>query len=393
MNCIKDIPNCVFPFIQEYLTRKEYGKLMNSSKKIFWEIRFETVYLELSRNSSKQYVGDQGFREHLQSKLRHCGQQVSLELLSQNPDGLLHIFPVDECRVICTGKMSFKSFRVHRLYIQGENDNPQYVWNNLQGEFLLKSLFGIPSSVSFLSLTSFSNLTDISNLSHLSEAAFSHCMSLAIVSPLKKLRKLSLISCLRIVDITDLSEIPFLLLKDCSNIETCYELQNSMIIVDNCVKFRHFNYLKHSKKISINSNCPMPSFLLSSFHSCSEISIQGVHFCHDVRTTLGPLAVSLPPFLKKVRFRGCDSLRNCDFLSTLFEVRLEYCNGITSVECLGEVKLLTINSCRKIKSLKELGKNNRSVTIGNSTITDFSPLQSVFEVNYFIVPVSCLERI
>jgi hypothetical protein len=104
-----------------------------------------------------------------------------------------------------------------------------------------------------LNTVRFFNLTDISNLSHLSEAAFSHCMSLAIVSPLKKLRKLSLISCLRIVDITDLSEIPFLLLKDCSNIETCYELQNSMIIVDNCVKFRHFNYLKHSKCFPLQS--------------------------------------------------------------------------------------------------------------------------------------------
>lgn len=59
---MKQLPEVIFRLIQTFLSSYDYHYLVNSSKRLFGDLKRRTIYFQLSEKWSRQYVEDKDFK-------------------------------------------------------------------------------------------------------------------------------------------------------------------------------------------------------------------------------------------------------------------------------------------------------------------------------------------
>jgi hypothetical protein len=256
-----------------------------------------------------------------------------------------------------------------------------------------------PSTVTHLYLENFSNLNDISNLNNLVEVTLCDCPQLVDVYPLRNAQKIKLKKFWCLQDISSLFLVPSLTLEDCRLVESYSNLRNRSISVCNCESFLSYDTFTESHNITLTGNTssrlvPQSCYQvkwnnLKNFRSCLSLQFTKFHFLDEAIVNGDHQTAILPPLLKRLTFAHCPSILNDSFLygSHLTFLSLQYCENIENLSMIGNIPVVELIACRKIRSLEGLGPSgNRKVRISSQNITDFTPLSGIEEVSLFRCP-------
>jgi hypothetical protein len=240
------IPKDLFPIIQQYISLLDYDCFMNSSKTIFHEVKFETIYYQLTNKLSQQFlVNEDNFRAKILAKVKDPLRQIGLILENEDTSsGAENALPFP------VNKLQYSNYEIQSLRQFAQIPNLKiYFFNST-----IDSCHGL-EGLQKLELSGFFQLIDISSLRSLTEVTLCNCRYLSNINPLSNLHRLKLIYCPKIEDVSCLRNIHDLTLEVCENISDISSLTNNRkIMIKDCPKIKSFDSLKTCKEISLTPN-------------------------------------------------------------------------------------------------------------------------------------------
>jgi hypothetical protein len=423
------IPVDVFRAIAEYLTLREYGKLMISRKLIFEEIKERTVhYSILVEVKRHQLVDNQlafcmdGFAFY--NKLRTRNEVTSKQIKITIRGGI-----VGDHGSFDNVKTFFSTFR-HLAVL------------HLEEVDFLSSLVELPLGLIVLSLTKIRRLTDISGIQemkNLRKCSVICCESLKNISPLKDIHEvvLTLPACSPTVSQSDL----FLLQGGkCEKFFFAVELDDLMDIVLYDISFLSNVTQEISVTAFISKSCDLSSVAnvkkLSLTAPLKDSERYGTDNNRKFMKFFNGNSLSLSceiefdpsfaaPNLEELRCNGfydisisnflqCSNLRVVYFshwredgdgvldvgshFRRLTSLEINGSGLLLSTVGFGGIERLTLSECYKLPELSGLGNGNQFVKLHRlSEVKDFSPLNGIHKVEisgcYHLVTGNGLENV
>jgi hypothetical protein len=406
---MEKLPGHVFYRIRDYLSYLQYVLLMNSSKRVFKDVKHETVYYSLGMDLSVRFLIDQKFQSELLSRIKDKSKQLGL-IYFEYHHNLMKLGKLKKLTMLNTKQLtneifskSFQSIPFLRIC-----NNPDLI-----------SLDNISPEILKLHLMNFDQLTDISNFNMLKACKLVRCNVLKDISPLCNLLKLILSDCPEITDVSclghlqqlqlidcpglthliGLGNIPEIKIDRCTNILSIEELTNNKrVFLHRMNHLKDFSSLTDSQEIHLISADPQsemlhPSFgQLHLFYECLSLKLSRFQVTPAIelfpssegeRSLVGKSSRCFPPKMKKL------ILQECAFTLPLSSVQQEFdhltflelngINDLREVSALGHIKSLRILNCQSLGSLDGLAPKGNSVVFlsGSSAINDFSPLNGI----------------
>lgn len=417
------IPIELLRIIQQYLKNNEYRNLLNTSKGLFKNLKYETVYYEIYIDSewyesinSKEF---QSFLSFTIESVKDKSKQISLTINS--PVVTKEI--LEHCAPLISGIHQLTLFHTDiEMYDFWSNSPTFSLFCNIYSVFLgyiegidhltgltnikILHLFRSDSIVTIdfipglkrLIVTSLPNLAEISQYGSIPELKISNCERLNLQGLGNHERVvLEGVSYIRPDDLLKMKNIKF------------FNLSLSNLLSDDSKDFPIFDKLVY---LTFNA-LPTKEFDCSYFPNLrflevSETMIRCDHgifasslkFTKFVNCYFSDLSVVKD--VKELVFEECrgEGFSNVNVLSNACKITFDKIEELDDVSGLGRIYYLNIDHCRKVKDISKLGRVHRlelkycAITSieglgeGNSEIVfsglprkfDFSPLRSIYKV-------------
>jgi hypothetical protein len=203
-----------------YLSTREQERFLDTSRKLFKEIKYETLHFKVPVNV---YFENQNFRTWLRSKLKN--PELQLHLHHERLSEFRGIFwfqamKETECRLTVNRgtAVTLQSRKLNRFPVLSIHDDAGIV--KFDGPLLQRKL----------KLSSFSYLSDVNNLSLVQQLELRNCWNVHDVSALGNVSRLVIDTCNEIVDVSQLGNIPDLTLIHCWGIRNVSALKNNKTV-------------------------------------------------------------------------------------------------------------------------------------------------------------------
>jgi hypothetical protein len=350
---IDHLPICIFRIIQKYLLNDEYMRLLTSSKQIQQEIGYETLYLQLNKDSSFKYYSKPDFRSLVEAKIKDKSKQLSITLsgIGINPT------TIDEAIINGCHEVILPCFSTGFSLLSGISKIILFNAERMEG-------FPAISGLQHFTCYSYNlfGFRDVSSLSSLSSVTLVGC-SVDDVSALKTCSKVMLYNCPNVKDITALSDVESLELNQCDNLRDISTLRNQNLKIISCSGIECFKSLKNCSNVTL---IQVKAVDFNDVAQCKKLTL-GV--CPTINN------LSSKHSLTSLTLSNVPMISDISIFSTLRYLEIDNCHGIEDISCLGNVRWLSISHCNNITSLMGLGKQNYSVSIAYCDyINDFSAL-------------------
>jgi hypothetical protein len=405
---MEKLPGHVFYRIRDYLSYLQYVLLMNSSKRVFKDVKHETVYYSLGMDLSVRFLIDQKFQSLLLSRIKDKSKQLGLIFFEYHRN-LLKLGKLKKLTMLNTKQLtnevfskSFQSIPFLRIC-----NNPDLIsLDNISPEILKLHLMNFDKLIDISNFNTLKAcklvrcnvLKDISPLSNLLKLILSDCPEITDISCLGRLQQLQLIDCPGLTHLKGLGNIPEIKIDRCTNILSIEELTNNKrVFLHRMDHLKDFSSLTDSQEIHLisdpQSQAPQSSFgQFHLFYECFSLKLS--KFQVSPATELFPATKEgemkssrcFPPKVKKL------ILQECSFSPSLSSVQQEFdcltflelndIKDLRGVSAFGHIKSLRIVNCQSLGSLNGLGpEGNSNVFLsGCSAVNDFSALNGIPKV-------------
>lgn len=299
-------------------------------------------------------------------------------------------------------------------------------------------------------LVEFSVFNGFVNCSHLYEVILKKCPSLIDVSCLKEVQSLTLEMCHGVSDISPLAKIPSLTIIKCDNVFNTFDslIDNQRLTamdLPRVVSFQAFQspkflktnllqgnslelpemkqFLANKESLhfnGINSNLPSPlppllktiiidiSFGLNDVSNWGQLyqvelngcfkleSLQGLSTVTKIEINncpnLSDISMLGPAGNKTVCFSRCNKIFSFASLNGISRVSIDNCSSFIDANEVNEVKELTLTSCWHLDDISMLGKGVQSLRIyGNRNITSFQGLSNISFIIFDLPSIQTLD--
>jgi hypothetical protein len=223
---MESLPTALYLQIRIFLTHHEYLRVLNTSKKTFHVVKYETFYFTLSESAALKFLLVKEFQFFVLQKMKDPKTQLALNLLSD-----IGRFDLDYS--------VFRGLEVHSVSIANYTlthfDDFQKVSNLILQNSTIMEINSLPSTLKNLRINLFSKLSTLpAEMGRLQEVIVSDCNNLLDLSPLK--------------------DIPYLTFQSCSfNDISCLGQKQKKIDFHSCVNLEKINHL--GKVTELNFHC------------------------------------------------------------------------------------------------------------------------------------------
>jgi hypothetical protein len=370
-----------------YLSKRELKRILNTSRELFEDIKYETIRFKLSANI---YFQNHKFWTWLRMKLKHPEIQLHLHYdFASGRESDIWTQVLKEKDMTLTvdygTSVSLPSRKLNRFPVISIEHNCRI--KKFDGPLLQRKL----------TLIGFSRLSDVTNLSRVQELELRTCSRVRDVNSLGKLTKLVIDHCDQVADVSHLGNIPDLTIVSCPGIRDVSALQNNkVLIITDCLNispgtarfenvvslktdilqnFENTKYLKKMKSLELKNYREGKIYLpattetihaylygvhqpidLTHFSELKSVSLQ--YFWGDLSPLLRVEQVTLTAFY-------CYSLQG---LGQNKMVKIGHCPPVTDISALKSVPRVIIHHCENICSWADL-KHVRHLTIENISNT------------------------
>jgi hypothetical protein len=332
------IPMELFLEIQLFLNSIEYWMLLIAAKKLFEEIRFSTRMIKLNKPDTSRFLEEPDYLRLILDKVQSPGRQLSLRVDRENL-WVEDFFPVNEIRV--------------NSYLKGVSPNWEQLFSlasklDLSLSDHISELPFFPNLRS-LKVQEFSKLSILNSLSHLKKLCIEDCWTLKDVNCLQPLEDLTIQSS-TVTDVSHLGNIRALTLIK------CYELKDISKLTNN-----------YRLRILM---CDAITSVPSVFNS-TILTI-------DAKLLKNKRPSNFPPLKRFNIFRGqLDSLNSFP-VCNLFSLEISNIGGFKTLSPeMRTIPVVTLDHCRDLEDISDLGENKYVKIDSCLKITSFSSLKNV----------------
>jgi hypothetical protein len=208
-----------------YLSKRELKRILDTSRELFEEIKYETIHFKVPANS---YFQNHKFWKWLRNKLNNPENQLRLRydrVSTREGDIWSQVLEEKgtELTVDYGTSVSLPSRKLNRFPVISIEHNCRI--KKFDGPLLQRKL----------TLIGFSRLSDVTNLSRVQELELRTCHKVQDMSSLGNLTKLEIYCCEQVVDVSQLGNIPDLTLVGCQGIRDVSALKNNNSLnIRNC---------------------------------------------------------------------------------------------------------------------------------------------------------------
>jgi hypothetical protein len=392
-----NFPKELYLILREHLSSLEYLRLLNSSKKIFEKVKFETRKIFLYKVESEQFLSDEDYKNNILKRIDDCNSQLYI----QSKDA--RVLQIPKCEISITSSTFTYVKDLSPLL-----SNRSYVELNLWNNEFAEDSFSDLQNIRKMNLLNFPEIQDIAPLANLQQLTLSNFPHLVNVSFLWKLSKLTLIDCHSISDISHLGNISCLTIINCSGVSDISGLTaNKSLTIEKCpniidfipmfnakrlqtdlfkatefaaekveslylshLEQNEFIYLylpfQHLQCLSLTS-----SFVLTHLRGCSNIPIIRLCSCPSLRdiSDLKPAnsfftMENLNEKLSSLYFRtprrvtiiDCNRIEDFSSLKNVLDVKIIDCENFRNGYDVENVHSLSLNNCSNLRNVFPLGK-------------------------------------
>ncbi len=401
----KSIPTVIYTLINEYLSRTEFLRLLNTSKTVFLDVKRETIYYNLGSTASILFCKDTKFREFVLNQVYNPSKQISLDLFSHYQRNL-HTFyqnainvhklmirdldrvtsvdlygTIEELTIQNFEKLkiiqNFEKVKIFKIYDCPKFQSLSYRSDCLQDVLIancpsLRNTRGL-ERVPVLSFHFCRGLHDISNLGkHQKQLSLKGCIRLASVNHLGNIPELQIVDCPNVVDVSGLGNVPNLEINNCPaiSLDSLSLLNRNKKLKLALVPLHSYYHTGDCEKIELVS-LPLEDLSKGDLSGCKEFQLR---FCERV------IDVSPLRHIDNVYLFRCHQIVDISCLGGVQTLRVEVCRGITNLNGLGLIPNLSVYLCERLADISQLGQNRNVVISTCIRIEDFSSLGSVESV-------------
>jgi hypothetical protein len=388
-NKMNHLPEVLFRLIHTFLSNDDYHYLLNTSKRLFEDLKRKTIYFPLNVATSITYLQDEDFQRLLLSKVENGWEQIGVHFSRRRRD--------------FAGKEIPPDLPIHQI-AEVEKLPPEQ-WNNYKSiKFFGKSQCFIPSipnvrelslpsndkffdftpcqSLSKLSISdrhrkrcfveditplskiphltvgSLVNVTDFSMLYSQTYLKIFDCDGLTDVTSFRFIRQLTLMECHNITDVSALNGVYDLTLDDCQGVEDITRLGNHHRLVLSSLNenVTDFNCLLHIPHVSVE-DCSILD--LNVLRYATSVRIALLEELCDVRALKNVKKVEIYYIVGTIV--GLEELRDVPDLAYYF-------TGRTDVSCVQNERLSLYNPSLQITGLSVFSIKIKHLTISMSEV-------------------------
>jgi hypothetical protein len=426
------LPCPIFHLMQPFLSEWDYRQLMNSSLRLFQQVKFETVCYTFK--GPERWNKIDGFPNQLARKeyfsqllgnVKDKSKQISIYLSHTSPKSLK-----DNSDIL----QGLRDLTLHSYWQLSFSNRGFSLFANIQ-HLVLKDIGTIESfpanlsGVVVLEIIHWNNLKDISTLGavpSLAKVCISQCFQLGSVEVLKNIPKVKISECIALQDFSSLGNHQKLYVSTphsfCAIHLDIFKFIQELTLrcplpmgTDSYRSLKDISFLSLINFASHISCLPCLPFLLGkvvcleNFNlilwngqesetteilelvRCTELShfpfLRNVHSLKiqdDSNQTHFPFL----PRLKKLFFIRYNQLIDFSLFIYVSFLFLNNCPCVTDVSVLGAIPKLFLINCNGITSLEGLGNHGNSDVLLSSclNITDFSPLKRLWKLHLDMLP-------
>ncbi len=392
------IPQDIFQLIRTFLTNDDYHYFLNTSKRLFGDLKRKTIFFKLNREISFLYAMNKEFQDLLLSKVENGWNQIgiycndsskSIVLSSKDipidlpickvygfavklPFHLWNNFKSIDCNFFSGGASEippFPNVKDLQLHIDPSKTvsdvDPSIIDLRAFSHLLSLRINDLPvkditplKDIPYLDLFSCAQITDYSVLSNQKELRLSTCPGLTDVSSFRSIRKLELFSCPNISDISPLKGIYDLTIQACSNIKDISCLGNHHRLFLSVIS-SGFDSLLHIPHVSLMS-CDIED--LSVLRFAKSVCL---YFCQKIRS-VSPLKAVKKVILVNSGKSGFSDLGEVSNLLLTLQDDYEFNDEI--ITSLNNRRLSFTGDFLAITSLSVFSSSIQHLYIGKSEI-------------------------
>ncbi len=351
----------LYPVLRKYFNEIDYLNLLNCSKQLFKDLKYQTRQLYFSCDDSSKYITDAEFRKYVLTLVANPLNQLTLQSYSNSWDVSLNSLALYLYH--CDDNFS-RSPVLKEMLNRREKISLSYNQNITHFE-------GTDTSkIKRLIIRNFEKLSNISRLDSLQELYLYDCEGITDINCFKKLRKLHLEHCDGIRDVSELSHVFDLAIVSCRGIRNISSLTNNF-------KLHYHGWTSEHLPISKLPKHRLNTNVLHDFEESVKV-LQNV--THLTLAHYPDISLFIPRDLTELILHGCN-LRSFIDCSHLHRIRIAHALCVTNLEGLATVPVVEIDSLERLKDLSGLGKSNKYVFIQYcNLVEDFSPLANVHRV-------------
>jgi hypothetical protein len=336
-----------------YLAKPELKRILDTSRELFEEIKYETVQFKVPANI---YFHNHKFWTWLRMKLQFPGIQLHLLYdLASMRQGDIWTQVLEEKDMALTvdwgRSVALPSRKLNRFPVLSIQLNCRV--KKFDGPLLQRKL----------KLSLFPGLNDVTNLSRVQELELRTCGKVRDVNSLGKLTKLVIDFCEQVVDVSHLGNIPDLTIVSCPGIRDVSALQNNKVLnITSCANispqtarfenvvslktdilqsYENTKYLKKTKSLELKNYKEGKIFLPATTETI-HVHLYHVHQPIDLTHFSQLKSVSLKSFWGDL-----------SPLLTVEHITLTVFYG-DSLEGLGQNKMVKIQHCAPVTNVSAL---------------------------------------
>jgi hypothetical protein len=383
------LPSSLLYILKEFLILKDFRSLINSSRDCFQEIKFQTIFFDLSAAASQRFCLHEEFRNDVKLRIRDQRSQISIQLTQSSLE-----------KGILPAIGGVHSMKIHFLSVLACPEEIHCL-KNLHELHLLAcpAVTDVSSlgSVHSLFIELCHELKDISSLGRKNVfVSLSKCSQIRDISSLRTVSTVVLQGCERIVEVDSLRKVPELRISHCPAVLSLSALtHNQSLVVEDSFDLPESSYPSTTvlQRAKVSSSLLSDLSIFPLIVSLELISLPRL-------TSLSSLTPALP-HLRSLILRDCQLISDLAVLSfaELSSLSIVSCHRIKDVSCLGGMTggTLRLIDCPLLEDISGLGttKKNRLVEIRDCPrIVSFLSLQKVPQVRLHNCPtLSNLEEL
>jgi hypothetical protein len=349
------VPDELFAEVKAYLSIKDYWKFLNTSQKLFLDLKFSTRKISLPFPLSQKFIMEKSYASEIISKVQVPSNQLVLRILMSEYHSGLNI--LDGCDLILAVFQGcdisvFSTENVGRLFVNRFliSMNSNSYWTE----------FPQILNVHSMKIYGFSNLSNISSLSTLKSLVLRSCQFVQDVSCLKSLEHLTLSDCRRVEDVSMLGDIRYLDISRCERIEDITGLTNNYSLKISSPA---------SVKLKTNATVMRVTELLArglDFKVFEKISFPNLKNFGISMSLTRPEDISF-----QISFKNLYSLSICS------------CTQLVSLNYVAHIPILNFAACENLADISDLGETrNKYVSLAVCPkIQDFSSLKNIPKIH------------
>ncbi len=271
---IDTLPQDIFQLIQTLLTNDDYHYFLNSSKRLFGDLKRKTIFFKLTKERSIEYAKNTEFQHLLLSKVENGWNQIGIicsDSFGTGPKNILASRDIPIDLPICNiygnnAKLPFHLWNNYKsinceLFLSGVCEIPPFP--NVKDLHLLVCTSPYADTTPMIDLRGFSHLSslhindlkvkDIASLKDIPCLSLSGCKEITDFSVLSNQKELRLSSCPGLTDVKSFREIRKLNLFDCSNISDVSSLKGVYdLTIQACSNIKDVSCLGNHHRLSLS---------------------------------------------------------------------------------------------------------------------------------------------